>query len=89
MGAVTLDLQTGPYLACGAFGKYRNNGNTGSKYFDSWKRFDWGWNFGAGVDIDNFYAGLGFDLGFYDLSDHNNNWKARTVTFQINVGYNF
>ena len=49
-------------------------------------RFDFGWNFAAGVDVDQFYFGFGYEFGFLKLYD-NNNWKPKNGCFMFNFGY--
>lgn len=91
-GDLGLDFQTGPYFALGAFGKTKNksskqdwktfkhDGNNGTH------RFDLGWNFGVGLDVDQFYFGLGYEFGFLKLHD-DDNWKQKNGCFMFNFGY--
>lgn len=87
-----IDFQTGPYMALGVFGKTKNKTQgTDWKTFkrkgnDAVHRFDLGWNFAAGVDIDQFYFGFGYEFGFLKLRD-NSNWKPKNGCFMFNFGY--
>lgn len=87
-----IDFQTGPYLAVGLFGKTKNK--TRKTDWKSFKhdgnnavhRFDFGWNVAAGVDVDQFYFGFGYEFGFLKLYD-NDNWKPKNGCFMFNFGY--
>ncbi len=89
---LALDIQAGPYFALGAFGKTKNKSNkTDWKSFkhdgnDGIHRFDFGWNFGVGLDVDQFYFGLGYEFGFLKLHDADN-WKKKNGCFMFNFGY--
>ena len=93
-GDLALDFQTGPFVAVGFCGKIKNkttdnnrstfkrNGN------DEYHRFDLGWNLGIGVDVDQFYFGLGYDWSFLKLRDDNHDhWKQKNGCFMFNFGY--
>ncbi|MCQ2975838.1 MAG: PorT family protein [Bacteroidales bacterium] len=90
-----IDFQAGPFMGIGFCGKAKfkdDNGNTTDhKTFKSdgtYKRFDFGLNFGAGVDIDQFYFGMGYDLSLLNLTD-NTRYKQKNGVLMFNVGYNF
>lgn len=63
------------------------------------KRFDMGWRFDIGADINKFYVGLAYDLGFLDIQNkkvkediekYKGKYEAlHTGNFSINVGYRF
>lgn len=63
------------------------------------KRFDMGWRFDIGADINKFYVGLAYDLGFLDIQnkkvkEETEKYKGKyealhTGNFSINVGYRF
>lgn len=89
LGGIKIFGQVGPYLACGLTGKM--------KYEDSddvdieWggddgemKRFDFGLNLGAGVDLGVIQAGLQYGLGFVDLGS-----DLQHRVLSINAAYKF
>lgn len=56
------------------------------------KRFDMGWNIGAGVSFKQIYLGLSYELGFLNLCDEaawGDDASLRTRTLQVSVGYSF
>lgn len=86
-----------------AFGDYKDNENA-EEYEDrvlGLKRFDVGWRFDLGVDINKFYLGVAYDLGFFDIQGDDlkkdlkdaygkNKYEAlRTGNFSINIGCRF
>lgn len=65
------------------------------------KRFDIGWRFDVGVDINKFYIGVAYDLGFFDIQNEQvkkeykktygagNYEPFTTSSVSFNVGYRF
>lgn len=65
------------------------------------KRFDMGWRFDLGVDINKFYLGLAYDLGFFDFQNEdvkkeNKEYYGKNAyiplkngTFSVNIGCRF
>ncbi|MBR5323409.1 MAG: PorT family protein [Muribaculaceae bacterium] len=65
------------------------------------KRFDIGWRFDVGVDINKFYIGVAYDLGFFDIQNEQvkkeykkiygagNYEPFTTSSASFNVGYRF
>ncbi len=56
------------------------------------KRFDMGWNIGAGITFRQIYLGLSYELGFLNLCDKKawgEDSSLRTRTLQVSVGYTF
>lgn len=49
-----------------------------------WKRFQFGWQIGAGVDFNNYYVGLHYGLDFSELAK-----KTNSSNWAITLGYNF
>lgn len=49
-----------------------------------WKRFQIGWQIGAGVDIKDYYVGLHYGLDFSELAK-----KVNSSNWAITIGYNF
>ncbi len=49
-----------------------------------WKRFQMGWQIGAGVNFNKWYAGLRYELDFIKLQKYLN-----TSTLNVSVGYTF
>ena len=81
----SVELQCGPYFSYGLFGKsdspsYYYKENTFSVY----KSFDWGANFGVGLNVFRFYIGASYDFGFVSVIHH-----ALHHCIMANVGYRF
>ena len=56
------------------------------------KRFDMGWNLGAGLAFARFYVGLAYEWGFLNLCEAgawDEGASLRTRNLRISVGYNF
>lgn len=92
---LVFDIQTGPYLAGGAFGMIKRKETDfefrAFKRYDNdeYRRFDIGWNFGAGVVLKNhYYFGFGYDLGFRLLHEPDYmTWHQKNGCSMINIGY--
>ncbi len=90
---VKIDVNAGPYVACGLGGKLKSSDEEESyevKVFGSegiCKRFDAGLRFGAGVHIQRISLGLIYDLGLTNIADSEG--KIKNGSFQISLGYNF
>ena len=89
---MAVDFQTGPYLSVGLGGKI----NKKAENFDwpsfadgEYRRFDFGWNFGMGLDINKFTIGIAYDCGLYKLRDHYNQDVQKNGCLMINFGYYF
>lgn len=83
-----LQINFGPYVACGIAGKYKYDGEEEDFFGDANKRFDAGLAFGAGMTFGHFFVGLNYDLGLTNtLKDSDASFKNRSLS--INVGYNF
>jgi len=70
---VKIYLFAGPYFACGIGGNKEKGGelkkiNFGSGENDDLKRFDIGFNFGAGVNIKRFLISAQYELGLVNIS---------------------
>ena len=79
----SVELQCGPYFSYGLFGKsdspfYYYKVNTFSVY----KSFDWGANFGVGLNVFRFYIGASYDFGFVSVIHH-----ALHHCIMANVGF--
>ena len=48
------------------------------------KRFDIGWRFEIGVDINKFYLGIAYDLGFFDIQ---NEQVKKILLVQVNMSH--
>jgi hypothetical protein len=94
----------GPYIGVGLTGKMKwkveHQGETetddekiewgNDPDNDMLKRFDFGLGFGAGVEINSFFAGLSYDLGLVNISpDKEDGFKAKNRVLRITVGYRF
>jgi hypothetical protein len=95
LGSTKFFLNAGPYLTCGIRGKGTYGGEStiirfGSTESDLLKRFDIGLNFGAGIEIRNFFISAHYGLGLRNLSSlaiDNIEIKSRVIGFSI--GYLF
>lgn len=92
-----LDFQSGPFLAFGLSGKYKKIEGSYDGYIpqafkkdgnDGYKRFDFGWNVGAGINFYHYYVGMGYDISFLELTD-NEKYREKNAVLMINFGYNF
>lgn len=57
--------------------------DTGSKDY-TWKRFQMGWQIGAGLNYNQLYVGVGYGKDFIELCK-----KTKIGTTSITLGYNF
>lgn len=89
-----IQANVGPYMSIGLAGrdiyKYEDNKESESVYGDDgyMKRFDLGLSFGAGLLIDQIYAGVKYDLGLLNTVD-SDHIKSKLGVFYFSVGYNF
>jgi hypothetical protein len=85
----------GPYIGLGLSGKYKNDDDSedvkwGSGDSDTFKRFDFGWIIGAGVEYKAFLAGLSYNLGLANIAAQTDGGnKAKNRVFAITFGYRF
>lgn len=99
-----LELNVGPYFACGVGGEsevtataeYQRENVTVTIKEDTFgnnkildKRFDFGWAFGAGFTHKKVYLGLQYEIGFLNLLEDNESEICQNRNFSISVGYNF
>ncbi len=83
-----LQINFGPYLACGIAGKYKWDGGDADFFDDDIKRFDAGLAIGAGMTFRHIFVGVNYDLGLTNiLKDSKGTLKNRCLS--INLGYNF
>ncbi len=83
-----LQINVGPYVACGIAGKYKFDGEEVDYFDGDNRRFDAGLAFGAGMTFGHIYVGLNYDLGLTNVEkDSDGSLKNRCLS--INVGYNF
>ncbi|MBR4325552.1 MAG: PorT family protein [Bacteroidales bacterium] len=88
---VKLELQTGVYFAYGICGEAKVPTSKGYCYEPSFKdnnsmtfkRFDWGWNVGAGVNIGHVYLGGAYEVSAFFGKKHTNH------CWMIDLGYTF
>ena len=104
-----LDFQTGMYFAFGINGKtiveYKKSNDWNFEY-DMFRtlgkdmigtqarRFDFGWNFGLGVEFSKYYCGVGYDIGLMAIHDcpefmATKYWAPHNGCLMINLGYYF
>jgi len=83
-------IQAGPYLGYALSGKQKGGGETSDIEFGkgNWKRFDFGFGFGAGVEFGSFVTSLNYQLGLANMAD-DPDIKAKNKVFQISVAYMF
>jgi len=68
------------------------NGNNGSSNSGNVKRFDWGLNFMAGVEINHITLNANYGLGLANIapgSSNNDNDKYKNRVFSLSVGFLF
>lgn len=93
-----LQINTGPYLAVGLGGKFKETFKEYPEDNDSWsffgkdsniKRFDFGWQVGAGITISRIYVGFNYGFGFVNMLKESNDYSWKNSVFSVNVGFNF
>lgn len=88
-----LVFHAGPYLAYGVGGKVTTKidgfGKVKDDFFGdhSFKRFDFGLGFGAGVEFGKINAGLGYDFGLVNINQGIG--TVRNMNGYLSVGYKF
>jgi hypothetical protein len=98
-------LNGGPYVGLAAAGKYKAKDkifgttenpsnkstiNFGTGKNDKFRRFDFGFNTGAGVEYNSIYAGLQFGFGLFNVAANNDNGAVdKNYVFSISFGYKF
>ena len=88
---VRLEFQSGVYFAYGICGEAKVPTSKGYYYEPcfkdnnsvSFKRFDWGWNVGAGINIDHIYVGCAYEVSAFFGKGHTNH------CLMIDLGYTF
>lgn len=88
---VSLETQAGVYIAYGICGETKTPTSIGYRYVSSfhgdnslvetYKRFDWGWNVGAGINVNRVYIGCAYEVSAL-FGKHNTNH-----CIMANVGY--
>ena len=97
--ASQLQINFGPYLACGVNGKAKFKDEDGEFKTDVFgsgednmgiKRFDFGFGVGAGYTFHKVYLGLEYQFGVINILDKKvyDGVSAKTGNFNISVGYN-
>ena len=96
LGSSKLCINTGPYLGYALSGKVSYDKDSesidiGSSDDDDLKALDYGFNIGAGIEInDAITIGLQYGLGLGNLSiDTDNGYKLNNRVIGISVGYMF
>ena len=87
-----VDFQTGPYLAFGISGKINKKAENYAvpSFVNEYRKFDFGWNFGMGMDIYKLYIGISYDCGLRQLRDHYYSQDVqKNGCLMINFGYYF
>jgi hypothetical protein len=94
--AIKISLFTGPYLACGIGGnKTESGGGAGSISFgsdenDDMKLFDFGLNFGAGINIKGLMISAQYEMGLANLSSVTaDDSEMKNKVIGISLGYLF
>jgi hypothetical protein len=94
-GPVKLILFAGPYVAYGITGKSKINGESqdilyGSTTEDDMKPFDFGLNFGAGVNVNGFMISAQYGFGLLNLApDNTGDTDMKNKVIGISVAYMF
>ncbi len=97
LGCAQLQLNFGPYFACGLFGDAKESMHSwkySEKLFSSdgydYKRFDAGLSIGAGVLLSHhYYIGFQCEIGMVDLYKDDDGESLKNRNCMITVGYNF
>lgn len=85
-----LQINFGPYLACGVNGKMKSDGIEFDIFDeDGLRRFDAGLGVGLGYTINHFYVGLDYQFGLTNIADTGGIGKITNRNFNFSVGYNF
>jgi len=93
---LALRINAGPYLGFGITGDIESKVQGQSKSEEAFKkgnfkRLDFGLAFGGGVEFQNFYAGINYNLGLSNIADREDNDDSdiysRSLGFTL--GYNF
>lgn len=95
-------VTTGPYISKLLFGKgigesagsinetYSIDMKIGNSSTDDYRKYDFGWSFGAGIELGTFVFSVNYGLGIRNLSpDKENNLSIRNRVFSLSVGGNF
>ncbi len=99
---ITVQLDLGPYFACGLFGKYKeeecayyNRGyqtyKDDSDCFDDMNRFDCGIDFGVGFTFfHDIYIGFEYEWGLVNVAKYTDgDYSVKNRNCMINIGYTF
>lgn len=83
-------VNAGPFANIGISGQIKSGDNSRDVKFGSkegeFERFGYGVNFGAGVELNKFVVGIGYDLGLNKVS---RNIKTYSNAFKVSVGFKF
>lgn len=94
-GSAKLNVFAGPYAAFGITGKTKSDGESldisyGSTAEDDIKPFDFGLNFGAGVNINGFLISAQYGFGLANLApDTTGDSEMKNKVIAISIGYLF
>lgn len=85
---------TGPYFAVALGGTVKEGDEKedikfGNTVEDNYKRFDFGWNIGAGVEFKSVFFKINYELGLSNLSPISDFGKVKNRNFALSVGYMF
>lgn len=82
-----IQANVGPYFALGVSGDLKDDDEKTDFFGDGVRRFDWGLQFGVGVNIaKHYYVGTSYDLG---LCNYAKNGTLKNRSWYISLGYNF
>lgn len=85
-----IQINFGPYLACGVNGKIKVDKYDVDIFDDGGlRRFDAGLGIGAGYTYSHFYIGFDYQFGLANIADTGGFGKITNRNFNISVGYNF
>jgi hypothetical protein len=92
-GSVKVLGFAGPYIGYAVSGKAKYEGISSDIKFSgdnkSMNAFDFGLNFGAGVEISNFQITAQYGLGLTNLNSSSADFKAKNKVFGVSVAYLF
>jgi hypothetical protein len=94
-GSTKINVFAGPYIAYGFTGKAKSDGDSqdisfGTSTEDDMKPFDFGLNFGAGVNINGLLISAQYGLGLANLApDSSGDTEMKNQVIGISLGYLF
>jgi outer membrane immunogenic protein len=80
---------TGPQLGIKLSSKYTDDNDTDVDLDDSLKSWDFGWTFGAGVEMNRVSLDARYTLGLTNIDESDTDSSLKNRTFTVLLGYRF